>query len=138
MPDAGKLGGRDLTRISGLGMDTIDQAKRWHKVLSVGAKHSAIRARQTFRIPAMALARSDTALGTFYRSLCARADNPRANAATAYKLARMFYFMLTRGEDFRDKAEQHDEEQQRHRSIASLTRRAAARGFEVNPLSPST
>ena len=41
--------------------------------------------------------------------------------------------MLTRGEDFVDQGQQNYEEQQRHRSIAALKRRAAALGFEINP-----
>ena len=41
----------------------------------------------------------------------------------------MVYFMLTRGEAFVDKGQQHCEEQQRQRSIAALKRRAAALGF---------
>jgi hypothetical protein len=46
---------------------------------------------------AVSLSRSDSALGAFYRRLCARMDKPRANTAVAHKLARMVYFMLTRG-----------------------------------------
>ena len=48
------------------------------------------------------------------------------------KLARMVYFMLTRGEAFVDKGQQHYEEQQRQRSIAALKRRAAALGFQLS------
>jgi len=44
-----------------------------------------------------------SALGAFYRRLCGRMDKPRANTASAHKLARMVYFMLTRGEEFVDK-----------------------------------
>jgi hypothetical protein len=44
-------------------------------------------------------------------------DKPRANTAVAHKLARMVYFMLTRGEAFVDQRQQHYEEQQRQRSI---------------------
>jgi hypothetical protein len=40
-------------------------------------------------------------------------DKPRANTATAHKLARMVYFMLTRGEAYVDQGQQHYEEQQR-------------------------
>jgi len=76
---------------------------------------------------------SGSALGAFYRRLCGRMDKPRANTATAHKLARMVYFMLTRGEEFVDKGQQHDEEQQRQRSIAALKRRAADLGFTVAP-----
>ena len=46
------------------------------------------------------------ALGAFYRRLCARMDKPKANTATAHKLARMVYFMLTRGEAVVDQGPQ--------------------------------
>lgn len=103
------------------------------KVLSAGTKRSANRVRQTLKMAAMALSRSDSALGAFYRRLCSRMDKPRANTATAHKLARMVYFMLTRGEAFVDQGQQRYEEQQRERSIAALKRRAAALGFQLNP-----
>jgi transposase len=103
------------------------------KVLSSGTKRSVNRARQALKMAAMSLSHSDSALGAFYRRLCARMDKPRANTATAHKLARMVYFMLTRGEAYVDKGRQHYEEQQRQRSITSLKRRAAELGFEVKP-----
>lgn len=104
------------------------------KVLSSGTKRSASRARQAFKLAAQALCRSESALGALYRRLCSRMDKPRANTATAHKLARMVYFMLTRGEAFVDQGQQRYEEQQRQRSIAALKRRAAALGFQINPV----
>ena len=108
------------------------------KVLASGTKRSANRARQALKMAAMSLSHSDSALGAFYRRLCARMDKPRANTAVAHKLARMVYFMLTRGEAFVDQGQQHYEEQQRQRSIAALRRRAAALGFQVNPIEVAT
>ena len=84
---------------------------------------------------AMSLSHSDSALGAFYRRLCTRMDKPSANTATAHKLARMVYFILTRGEAFVDEGQQRYEEQQRQRSVAALKRRAAALGFDLNPTS---
>jgi transposase len=104
------------------------------KVLSARTKRSANRVRQALKMAAMTLSRSDSALGAFYRRLCGRMDKPRANTATAHKLARMVYFMLTRGETFVDQGQQRYEEQQRQRSIAALKRRAATLGFEINPI----
>jgi transposase len=104
------------------------------KKLSSATKLSANRARQALKVAAMTLAHSDSALGAFYRRLCARMDKPRANTATAHKLARMVYFMLTRGEDYVDRGQQHYEELQRQRSIAALKRRAAALGFQVQQM----
>jgi transposase len=86
---------------------------------------------------AMSLSRSDSALGAFYRRLCTRMDKPRANTAVAHKLARMVFFMITRGEEFVDKGQQWYEEQQRQRSIAALKRRAAALSFQLSPSSAS-
>ena len=151
--------GVDLTRINGLGVtavlkilselgpdlsrfETVKHFCSWlglcpgtkisgGKVLSANTKRSANRVRQALKMAAMSLSRSDSALGAFYRRLCSRMDKPRANTAVAHKLARMVYFMLTRGEAFVDKGQQHYEEQQRQRSIAALRRRAAALGFDI-------
>jgi transposase len=103
------------------------------KVLSSRTRQSSNRARQALKMAAMSLSRNGSALGAFYRRMCARMDKPRANTATAHKLARMVYFMLTRGEDFVDQGQQHYEEQQRQRSVAALKRRAAALGFLIAP-----
>lgn len=154
--------GADLTRINGLGVAAVMKllteigpdlsrfANVKHfcswlglcpgtkisggKVLSSGSKRSANRARQALKMAAQSVWHSDSALGAFYRRLCARMDKPRANTATAHKLARMVYFMLTRGEEFVDKGQEHYEEQQRQRSIAALKRRATVLGFQVSPL----
>jgi transposase len=153
--------GVDLTRINGLGLavvmkilseigpdlsrfETVKHFCSWlalspgtkisgGKVLSSKTKRSANRVRQALKMAAMSLSHSDSALGAFYRRLCSRMDKPRANTAVAHKLARMVYFMLTRGEAFVDKGQQHYEEQQRQRSVAALKRRAAALGFALSP-----
>ena len=153
--------GVDLTRINGLGLaavmkilseigpdlsrfETVKHFCSWlglcpgtkisgGKILSAKTKRSANRVRQALKMAAMSLSHSGSALGAFYRRLCTRMDKPSANTATAHKLARMVYFMLTRGEDFVDQGQQRYEEQQRLRSIAALKRRAAALGFEINP-----
>lgn len=103
------------------------------KVLSGRTRRSTNRVRQALKIAAMSLSRSASALGAFYRRLCARMDKPSANMATAHKLARMVYFMLTRGQAFVDQGQQHYEEQQRQRNVRALARRAAALGFTLTP-----
>lgn len=94
------------------------------KVLSSRTRRSKNRVRQALKLAAMSLSRNGSALGVFYRRLCARMDKPGANTAVAHKLARMVYFMLTCGEEFFD---------QRQRSVATLKRRDAALGFLVTP-----
>lgn len=153
--------GVDLTRINGLGADTVlkllteigpDLSRfasvkhfcSWlglcpgtkisgGKVLSSGTKRAANRARQALKLAAQSLWHSQSALGAFYRRLQARMDTAKANTATAHKLARMVYFMLTRGEAFVDQGQQHYEQQQRERSVAALKRRAASLGFSLTP-----
>jgi transposase len=153
--------GVDLTRINGLAVTSVltvlseigpdlsrfDNVKHFcswlclcpgtkisgGKVLSARTRRSANRVRQALKMAAMSLSRNGSALGAFYRRMCARMDKPSANTATAHKLARMVYFMLTRGEDYVDQGQQHYEEQQRQRSVAALKRRAAALGFLVTP-----
>ena len=78
------------------------------KVLSAKTKRSVNRVRQALKMAAMSVSHSDSALGAFYRRLCSRMDKPRANTATAHKLARMVYFMLTRGEAFVDDGQRPD------------------------------
>jgi transposase len=107
------------------------------KVLSAKTKRSTNRVRQALKMAAMSLAHSNSALGAFYRRLCARMDKPRANTATAHKLARMVYFMLTRGEAFVDRGQQQYEELQRQRSVSALKRRAAALGFQITQSVPA-
>ncbi|MGF6936535.1 transposase [Paraburkholderia sp. UCT70] len=102
------------------------------KVLSARTRRSTNRVRQALKLAAMSLSRNDSALGAFYRRLCSRMDKPRANTAVAHKLARMVYFMLTRGEAFVDQGQRRYEEQQRERSIAALRRRATSLGFEIS------
>ena len=94
--------------------------------------------RQALKLAAMSLSRNDSALGAFYRLLCARMEQLRARTAVAHKLARMVYFMLTRGEAFVDRGQQRYEEQQRERSIAALRRRASALGFEITATGQAT
>jgi transposase len=104
------------------------------KVLSSSTKRSANRARQALKMAAQSLSHCNSALGAFYRRLCARMDKPRANTAAAHKLARMVYFMLTRGEAYVEQGQQRYEQQQRQRSVAALKRRAADLGFAINPI----
>ena len=70
--------------------------------------------------------------------MCARMDKPSANTAVAHKLARMGYYMLTRGEEFVDQGQQRYEELQLVRSVAALKRRASALGFVITPATAGT
>jgi transposase len=108
------------------------------KILSSATKHCANRAAQALRMAAQALRKSQSALGAYHRRLCARMDRPKAITATAHKLARLIYFMLTKGQAYADAGQQYYEERYRERVVQNLTKRAQTLGFQLVPVAAST
>lgn len=103
------------------------------KVLGSKTKHSVNRAAQAFRQAAAALRSSKSALGAYYRRLCARMDKAKAVTAAAHKLARLFYALLTKGQEYVDQGQQYYEERYRERVISQLQRRAQTLGMALVP-----
>ena len=108
------------------------------KVLSSATKPCANRAAQALRMAAQALRKSQTALGAHHRRLCSRMDKPKAITASAHKLARLVYFMLTRGQAFVEAGQDEYEERYRQRVVQNLTRRAQQLGFHLTPQGASS
>ena len=104
------------------------------KVKQRGTLPSKNRANTAFRMAAQSLARSDCALGAFYRRIRARHGGPKAVTATAHKLARIVYFMLKKREPYRDPGAYYYEEQYRIRAIRNLQRRASKLGMRLEPV----
>lgn len=157
-----KVSGVDLTRIDGIdvttamtviseiGVDmtrfkTIKHFTSWlglcpgtkisgGKVLSKASKRSANRAAQALKLAAASLRSSRSALGAYYRRMCARMDKGKAVTAAAHKLARMVYVMLTRGEEYVDKGQQYYEERYRERVVRGLAKKAAELGLQLSPV----
>jgi hypothetical protein len=103
------------------------------KLLSGQTRASANRVKQALKMAAMSLSHSKSALGAYYRRLCARMDRASANTAAAHKLARLIYFMLTKGQAYVDRGEAHFEQRHQQRQLASLKRRAAELGLQLVP-----
>ena len=108
------------------------------KVLSSATKPCANRAAQALRMAAQALRKSQTALGAHHRRLCSRMDKPKAITASAHKLARLVYFMLTKGQAFVEAGQDEYEERYRQRVVQNLTRRAHQLGFQLTPQETSS
>jgi transposase len=104
------------------------------KVMSGKTARVANRASQALKLAAAALRTSQSALGAYYRRLCARMDKPKAVTAAAHKLARLIYAMLTRGEEYTDRGQAYYEERYRQRVVANLNRRAQQLGLQVVPI----
>lgn len=103
------------------------------KVLSGASKRTANRAAQALKMAAANLRNSQSALGAYYRRLCARMDKPRAITACAHKLARLIYTMLTKGEEYVDQGQAQYEERYRQRVVQNLTKKAEKLGFQLVP-----
>jgi transposase len=104
------------------------------KVVSGRTKRSANRAAQALRLAAASLRTSQSALGAYYRRLCARMDKPKAVTAAAHKLARLIYRMLTKGEDYTDRGQAYYDERYRERVLRQLNRRAINMGMQLVPV----
>lgn len=94
----------------------------------------ANRAAQALRLAAQSLRNSQSGLGAYFRRLCARMDKPKAITATAHKLARIIYAMLTKGQAFVDQGEALFEERYRQRVLHNLKRRAMQLGMNLVPV----
>lgn len=103
------------------------------KVMSSKTKRCANRAAQALRLAAAALRSSQSALGAYYRRLCARMDKPKAVTAAAHKLARLIYTMLTHGQEYTDRGQDYFEERYRQRVLHTLSQKAKAMGMQLVP-----
>lgn len=106
------------------------------KVKQRGRQKTKNRANLAFRRGAQSLARSQTALGAFYRRIRAKHGGPKAVIATAHKLALIVYFMLKRREPYQDLGADYYDQQHQARVLRGLQHRAAKLGFRLEPLAP--
>ena len=104
------------------------------KVKGRRTKKTDNRAANALRIAAQSLARSQSALGAFYRRIRARHGAPKAIVATAHKLARIIYHMLKNRDNYHDPGAAYYDEQQRERAIKRLQKKAARFGLRLEPL----
>ena len=104
------------------------------KVLSAKTRRSANRVNRALRLAAQALERSTSYLGIFYRKRCARLGRPAGITATAHKLARIFFHMVTTGQAYDQSIFAAEEQRQRKHRESSLRRKAAKLGYQLTPL----
>jgi len=105
------------------------------RLLSSRTQPSANRAATILRMAAMALGRSQTALGAFYRRLAFRIGKAKAITATARKLAILVYRTLKDHLVYNDPGAEAYEAQDRSRVVRRLRQRAEHLGFGLVNLS---
>ena len=103
------------------------------KVLDPKTKRNPNRAAQAFRMAASSLYRSQTALGAFYRRIKARSGGQQAVTATAHKIARIYYAMLTKGTSYIELGQKAYEQRYKQRRIDHLKVQAKSLGFQLVP-----
>ena len=103
------------------------------KVLSRKVKRNPNRAAQAFRMAAATLSRSQSALGAFYRRVKSRTGGKQAITATAHKLARIYYALLTRGTIYVEMGQQAYEQKYQERRLKHLMTQAKSLGFQLIP-----
>jgi transposase len=104
------------------------------KKISGATKRIPNRVAQALKLAAQGLHRSHCALGAYYRRMATRLGAGKAITATAHKLARLVYAMLTKGTDYVERSEEHYEQQHQDRTIRYLKRKAAALGMRLEPV----
>jgi transposase len=104
------------------------------KVLSAASKRTANRLARALRMSAVAAGNSRSALGAYYRPLAARLGKAKAIRATAHKLARLIYLLMTKGEAYIDRGQDYFEQQHQQRVVRNLAKRALSLGFALTPV----
>jgi hypothetical protein len=104
------------------------------KVLSRRTRQVNNRASTILRLAAVAVGKTDTWLGQFYRRIRARRGGPKAVTATARKLACIVYHMIKYGEEFAWPDLQQYEAKARAHRIRRLRKEAKSFGFEIKEL----
>lgn len=80
------------------------------------------------------LSPSHSVFGAFYRARSARSSSEEAVVATAHKLARVPYHMLTYREAFTPESIRDFDQKRQQREVRHLQKRAKALGFALQPL----
>jgi transposase len=101
------------------------------KVLSVKTRKVKNRAATALRMAAQSLHHSQSFLGHFYRRMRAKLGAPKAITATAHKLVRILYHMVTTGHAYDETICAQNELQNRQRLEARLRKQARELGLQV-------
>ena len=132
--------GPDLSRFhnpgafaSWLGLCPINK-KSGGKVLYSSTRRTNSRANRALRIAAQTLARSQSHLGSFYRRVRGRIGAPQAITATAHKLARIVYHLITTGKPYDETVFRNEEQKQVQRHENRIRKQAKTLGFKLVPL----
>jgi len=107
------------------------------KVLSAHTRKVKSRAAFALRMAAYSAGNSHTHLGDYFRRMRARLGAPKAITATAHKLARIIFHLLTTGQPYDDSVFARNEATYHKRREDNLRKHARDLGFALTPLPAS-
>lgn len=111
-----------------------DPRKSGGQVLQSHTRGIQHRVAHLFRQAAQSVCRSDDHLGAFYRRIRGKLGGPQAVTATAHKLARIMYHMVTTREEYDATSFERSDEEHRKQQLVQLRRRAKNLGFSLEPI----
>jgi transposase len=104
------------------------------QVLSSRTRPTKNHAALALRVATQALHRSDSFLGDYFRRMKARMGTPKAMTATAHKLARIIFHMITTQQPHDATVFQKQEERRQQKKSARLHAQARELGFQLIPI----
>ena len=113
---------------------TLPEQAGHGKVLSSRTGLTKNRVAVALRMAAQALHHSQTFLGEYYRRMRARLGAPKAITATARKLARIVYHLLTTRQPYDESVFIQEETRFRKRKESRLRAQARELGFQMVPV----
>ena len=99
------------------------------RVLKRGTRDVKNRVATIFRMAAQSLHHDGSALGAYYRRMRSKLGAPQAITATAHKLARIYYHLVTTKEAYDASIFAKNEAEETKRRVDRLKREAKALGF---------
>jgi len=108
------------------------------KVLYTCTRKVKNRAAIALRLGAHCLYHAQNYLGDFYREMKWRLGAPAAVTATAHKLARIVYHLLSTRQPYTDQVFSRCDQQASVRAEKRLRKQAAELGFQLAPITETT
>lgn len=103
------------------------------KRLSGASKRIPTRVARALKLAAQGLHRSQCGFGAYYRKMAARLGKGKAITATAHKLARLVYALLTQGTDYVEQSQAEYDAKFKERNLKYLQQKAKTLGFDLVP-----
>ena len=107
------------------------------KILSSRTRKGKSRAALALRQAAQTVERSENSIGQYFRRMRSRQGRAEAITSVAHKLARIFFALVRKGEEYDETKLLLADHRQRERQEAKLRRKAREFGFQLVALEPA-